>query len=128
MTRTGGGSRTAGTSARRTSTAGTRGRRRARGRKRVFSLIAKIAASVIFAVVVVVGLFYVRLMHGPIALNFLAHTFEHGMAEEFAGTGVRIETVALRLSDSGLLQFELGNVRVTDASGEPLIMAPSAAI
>ncbi|MBX9592211.1 MAG: hypothetical protein K2X43_23205 [Hyphomonadaceae bacterium] len=82
----------------------------------------------VFAMVVVIGLLYVRLMHGPIALNFLAHTFEHGMAEEFPGTGVHVETVALRLNNSGLLQFELGNVRVTDTSGEPLVMAPSVAI
>jgi AsmA-like C-terminal region/Protein of unknown function len=82
----------------------------------------------VFAAVVAVGLLYVRLLHGPIALNFLTHTFESGIAEELAGTGVRIETVALRLNDTGLLQFELGDVRVTDASGEPLVMAPSAAI
>ena len=81
----------------------------------------------VFAAVVAVGLLYVRLLHGPIALDFLAPTFESGIADELAGTGVRIETVALRLNDTGLLQFELGNVRVTDASGEPLVMAPSAA-
>ena len=82
----------------------------------------------VFAAVVAVGLLYVRLLHGPIALDFLAPTFESGIADELAGTGVRIETVALRLNDTGLLQFELGNVRVTDANGEPLVMAPSAAI
>ena len=41
--------------------------------------------------------------------------------------GVSIESVSLRLNDNGLLQFELGNVRVTDESGEPLVTAPSAA-
>jgi AsmA-like C-terminal region/Protein of unknown function len=94
----------------------------------VLALIAKIAASFFFAAVVGAGLFYVRLMHGPIALNFLISTFEHGIAEELADTGVRIESVALRLSDSGLLQFELANVRVTDAKGEPLIVAPTATV
>ena len=82
----------------------------------------------VFTAVIAAGLLYVRLLHGPIALDFLTHTFESGIADEFAGTGVRIETVALRLNDTGQLQFELGNVRVTDASGEPLVMAPSAAI
>lgn len=80
------------------------------------------------ALIVMAGLFYVRLMYSPVSLNFLASTFENGIAEEFQGTGVKIESVALRLNDSGLLQFELGNVRVTDEGGEPLIMAPSAAI
>ena len=81
-----------------------------------------------FALIVVAGLTYVRLMHSPVALNFLAATFASGIAEEFSGTGVSIESVALRLNDNGLLQFELGNVRITDASGEPLVMAPTAAV
>ena len=125
MTRTAGGSRTSGT-ARRTS--GTRAKPRVRGRNRAFGLFAKIAASVLFAIVVAGGLLYVRLMNGPVALNFLTHTFETGIADELPGTGVRIETVALRLNDKGLLQFELGNVRVTDTKGEPLVMAPAAAV
>ena len=82
----------------------------------------------LFALIVVAGLTYVRLMHSPVALNFLASTFASGIADEFSGTGVSIESVALRLNDNGLLQFELGNVRITDASGEPPIMAPTAAV
>ncbi len=82
----------------------------------------------VFALIVTAGFIYLRLMHSPIALNYLATTFANGIAEEFPGTGVSIESVVLRLNDNGLLQFELGNVRVTDASGEPLIMAPSAAV
>ena len=78
--------------------------------------------------VVAAGLLYVRLMQGPISLNFLVGAFESGIARELPDAGVRIQSVALRLSDVGLLQFELGNVRVTDAKGEPLIMAPSALV
>ena len=102
MTRTGGGSRTAGTAASRTPTAGARSRARARTRSRALSLLAKMLGAAVFAAVIAVGLLYVRLLHGPIALDFLTHTFESGIAEELAGTGVRIETVALRLNDSGL--------------------------
>lgn len=90
--------------------------------------VAKILGALAFTGVVAVGLLYVRLLNGPLALNFLIPTFESGIAEEFSGTGVRIDTAVLRLNDSGLLQFELGNVRVTDAGGEPLVMAPSAAV
>ena len=91
-------------------------------------MVAKVAAAALFACIVAAGLVYVRLMHGPISLDFLARTFEKGITEELAGVSVRIETVALRLNDVGLLQFELGNVRVTDAKGEPLAMAPSALV
>ena len=126
MTRTGGGSRTAGTRANRTSTVRTRGSH-ARTRSAA-SFVAKMVMAGLFALIVVAGLTYVRLMHSPVALNFLASTFASGIADEFSGTGVSIESVALRLNDNGLLQFELGNVRITDASGEPLIMAPTAAV
>ena len=126
MTRTGGGSRTAGTRANRTSTVRTRGSR-VRMRSAA-SFVAKMVMAGLFALIVVAGLTYVRLMHSPVALNFLASTFASGIADEFSGTGVSIESVALRLNDNGLLQFELGNVRITDASGEPLIMAPTAAV
>jgi hypothetical protein len=128
VSRTGTHSRTAGTSAHRTSATG--GRRTSRGRhvSGPLAAAAKIAAAVFFAIVVGGGLFYVRLMHGPISLNFLIATFEKGIAEELADTGVRIDSVALRLSDAGLLQFELGNVRVTDARGDPLIVAPTATV
>ena len=122
MSRTEGGSRTAGTSARRTSARGV-SRRRSRGGPLL--ALAKVAAAVVFAVVVAVGLLYVRLMHGPVAL---IHPIESGIADELAGLRVSIESVALRLSESGLLQFELRNVRVSDAEGVPLVVAPSAAV
>ena len=125
MNRTVGGSRTAGTAGRRPSA---RGRSPARGRWFALTFIAKMVGAMAFAAVVACGLLYVRLMHGPIALNFLAPTFEQGIAEELPDTGVHIDTVALRLNENGLIQFELGNMRVTDARGEPLVMAPSAAI
>ncbi len=125
MSRTEGGSRTAGTSARRTSARGV-SRRRSRGGPLL--ALAKVAAAVVFAVVVAVGLLYVRLMHGPVALNSLVHPIESGIADELAGLRVSIESVALRLSESGLLQFELRNVRVSDAEGVPLVVAPSAAV
>lgn len=130
MTKTGAPSRTVGRPANRTvpSTTGNRARPRARKSSGPLALAGKIAAALLFTLVIAGGLFYVRLMNGPIALNFLVGTFEKGIAEELTDTGVRIESVALRLSDAGLLQFELGNVRVTDARGEPLIMAPSAAV
>ena len=126
MTRTGGGNRTAGTAARRTSSRRAPSRGRTRGASLAF--IGKAAAIVLFAGVVAGGLFYVRLMHGPIALNFLTETFQTGIAEELPGTGVLVESVALRLNEEGLLHFELGNVRVTDSGGETLVTAPAAAI
>jgi AsmA-like C-terminal region len=128
VTRTGAHSRKANSSAKRASASGARRRPGAWGRGGVLFFLAKAVAATLFGVVVVAGLFYVRLMNGPIALNFLVSTFEKGIAEELADKGVHIQSVSLRLSDAGLLQFDLGNVRVIDGTGEPLIMAPSAVV
>lgn len=95
---------------------------------RAFVLGAQIAGSFVFAAVVTVGLLYVRLMHGPVTLDFLARQLEAGIADELAGAAVRIDGVALSLNENGLLQFELKNVRLNNPSGEPLVTAPSAAI
>src|SRR5262245_8959194 len=71
VTRTGAQSRTAGRPANRTSTSGRRAQPAAPKRFAVLSLLAKVTAAVLFGLVVVAGLFYVRLMHGPISLNYL---------------------------------------------------------
>ncbi|KAB2919693.1 MAG: hypothetical protein F9K29_05115 [Hyphomicrobiaceae bacterium] len=81
-----------------------------------------------FALVLAVGLLYVRLLQGPIPLTFLTSQIEQGINSEFTGVGVRIEDVGVRLAESGHIEFELRNVRVADAAGAPLAFAPSAAV
>jgi hypothetical protein len=81
-----------------------------------------------FAGVLVIGLLYVRLLHGPVSLDFLVHPIERAIAEEVAGLQVRVEGVVLRLGESNQLEFELKNVRVTDASDVVLALAPSATV
>ncbi len=90
--------------------------------------LAKIAGGVTFVAVVGLGLLYVRLIYGPIALNFLADPIERAIAEELAGPRVQIEGVALSLNPRGLIQFELKSVRVSDEGGETLVAAPSVAV
>lgn len=104
----------------------------ARGVKRrapgflMFALKA-FAAAVVVAVVGL-GLVYVRLMHGPLNLDFLVRPIEAGIGDEFPGTQVRVEGAALRLNDRGLFTFELRNVRISDGDGEALVSAPTAVI
>ncbi|HEY7550241.1 MAG TPA: AsmA-like C-terminal region-containing protein [Hyphomicrobiaceae bacterium] len=78
--------------------------------------------------IALLGFLYLRLMFGPIALNFLAGPIEGAIAEELAGPRVRIDGVALSLNDRGLVQFELKNVKVSDTRGETLVAAPSVAV
>ncbi len=82
----------------------------------------------VFAAIVGLGLLYLRLIYGPIALNFLADPIERAIAEELAGPRVQIEGVALGLSPRGLVQFELRSVRVSDEGGETLVAAPSVVV
>lgn len=91
-------------------------------------LLFKAVAAAAVVAVIGMGLLYVRLMHSPVTLGFLVRPIETGIAEELAGLGVRVESVALGLDGDGLFQFELKNLRVSNAAGESLVSAPSAAI
>jgi len=118
--------RTAGTSSKRTTA--TAGRTLLAPQWRFVIPVLKIGGIAAFVVLLVVGLLYVRLLHGPIALGFLASPIERAIREEAAGLGVRIEGVAARLGEKGQLEFELTNLRVTDADDVLLAAAPSATV
>jgi len=127
--------RTGGQGARRTAaTSGKRAARAARGARaprrawvRTLILLGKVSGVAAFVAVVVAGLCYVRLLHGPMSLDFLAGPIERAISEEVAGVRVRIESAAVRLA-GGKLEVELGNVRVSDAGDVPLALAPSASL
>jgi AsmA-like protein/uncharacterized protein DUF3971 len=90
--------------------------------------VAKIAAVIAFLLLAGFGLLYVRLLQGPIALQFLVQPIERAIAEEASAVGVEIEGVAIRLGEGGHIEFELKNVRIVDAGKTPLALAPSASI
>jgi hypothetical protein len=90
--------------------------------------VVKIAGWAVLAIIGGIGFLYLRLMYGPIALNFLAGPIERAIAEELAGPLVQIDGVALGLNPRGLIQFELKSVRVSDEGGETLVAAPSVAV
>ena len=130
MTRTGGQAAKRGETTARRLPAGPKRKARRAGRRPIQRLLpaAKIAAIVIFPCLLALGLLYVRLLHGPVSVAFLAAPIERAIAEEMSGVGVGIEDVSLRLGDSGQIEFELKNVRITDAQSAPLALAPSALV
>jgi hypothetical protein len=91
-------------------------------------LAAKVGGGVFLTIALAIGLLYVRLLQGPISLDFLVSPIEAGIAEELAGPRVSIEQAAVRLGEGGQIQFQLKNVRVADAAGAPLAVAPTAAV
>ena len=76
----------------------------------------------------VVGLGYVRLRHGPISLKFLVAPIEHGIDAELDGSSVRIDDVVVSLSGRGGLEFRLRNLRMREPDGDVVASAPLAAV
>lgn len=76
----------------------------------------------------VVGLGYVRLVHGPISLNVLVEPIERGVSAELGGLVVRIDDVAVSLAEAGGFEFQLRNVRISEEDGDLVASAPLAAV
>jgi len=74
------------------------------------------------------GIFYVRILLGPISLKMLAAPIARSIAAELPGLGVSVEDALVRLNDEGGLEFRLRNVRLLDADGSPIAVTPLAAL
>ncbi len=75
-------------------------------------------------VLVAGGIFYVRILLGPISLKMLAAPIARSIAAELPGLGVSVEDALVRLNDEGGLEFRLRNVRLLDADGSPIAVTP----
>lgn len=73
------------------------------------------------------GLLYVRLLNGPVSLNFIAESIGRTIGTE-VGLAVDIEDATMALSDIGGLEFQLRNIRFADAQGVPVAVAPLATL
>ena len=83
----------------------------------------------LIALAVLAGIgFYIRLLYGPISLNALADPIARSIAAEMPELGVDVEGALVRLNEQGQIEFRLRNVRLTDAQGSPVVVAPLAAL
>ena len=87
-----------------------------------------ILAPFVMLALLVVGLGYVRLRHGPISLNFLVEPIERGINAELGGNAVRIDDAVVSLSETGGLEFRLRNIRMHEGDGDVVASAPFAAV
>ena len=71
-------------------------------------------------IVLAVSIGYVKLLNGPISLQFLAAPISRSIAAELPGVTVAIEDALVRLTDSGSVEFRMKNVRFTDTDGAPI--------
>ena len=76
----------------------------------------------------IVGLGYVRLRHGPISLSFLVEPIERGINAELGGNSVRIDDAVVSLAETGGLEFRLRNIRMHEKDGDVVASAPFAAV
>ena len=87
-----------------------------------------VLAPFLMLALLVAGLGYVRLRHGPVSLNFLVEPIERGINAELGGNAVRIDDVVVSLSGTGGLEFRLQNVRMHEKDGDVVASAPFAAV
>lgn len=87
-----------------------------------------ILSPLIMLSVLVLGLGYVRLRHGPISLTFLVAPIERGINAELNGSSVHIDDALVSLSETGGLEFRLSNLRIREPDGDVVASAPLAAV
>jgi hypothetical protein len=89
---------------------------------------AFVLAPVALITVLIFGLGYVRLRHGPVSLKFLVAPIERGINAELEGNAVKIDDAIVSLSETGGVEFRLRNLRMTEADGDIVASAPLAAV
>ncbi len=85
-------------------------------------------APVAMLLVLIFGMGYVRLRHGPISLKFLVAPIEQGIDAELDGNTVSIDDVVVSLSGRGGLEFRLRNLQLREPDGDVVASAPQAAV
>ena len=78
--------------------------------------------------VLAVGIFYVRILYGPISLKLLAEPIARSITAELPGFDVTVEDALVRLNEAGQIEFRLRNVRLLDDDGDAVAVAPLAAV
>ena len=87
-----------------------------------------IFAPFLILAVLVLGLGYVRLLHGPVSLEFLVDPIEEGINAELDGSRAKIDDVIVSLSGTGGIEFRLRNLRMLEVDGNVVASAPQAAV
>ena len=90
-------------------------------------VITKVLLPVVLLVAVAGGIFYVRLLNGPISLSFLSDSIARGISSELPGLSTTIGQSVVELRGSNL-EFRLKNVQLNDDDGKAVAIAPLAAV
>ncbi len=81
-----------------------------------------------FLLLAIAGLFYVRLLAGPISLSFVVPTLQKQINAQLQGYSFHASDAFLRLVSGWRLEFRLADVRLVDDTNQELAKAPFAAV
>ena len=97
--------------------------------RRFIKITAYSIMSVLALLLVAAVAFYVRLSHGPVALDFMRDTIQAQINGSLSGMSVSIGGAVIeRAADTGVPHFRLRNIELRDGTGNLLARAPRAAI
>ncbi|MEM6498312.1 MAG: hypothetical protein AAF709_16510, partial [Pseudomonadota bacterium] len=94
---------------------------------RTLLFFAKIFVPVALLVGVAAAIFYVRLLNGPISLSFLSASVAQSISAELDELNVSIADFVVELRGTSF-EFRLRDIRLADATGKPVAVAPLAAV
>lgn len=97
-----------------------------------FARAGRVLALGLIPLVVLAGLaaavVYVKLLHGPISLEFLAEPLERGIGSELPGLTVRVGDAELGLGDTGKFEVRLRKLEIAEPDGDIVASMPLAAV
>jgi len=97
--------------------------------RRFWKTAALVLLSLTAIIVVAGGALFIKLMTGPVSLDFMRDRIQSGINSNLGGLRVRLEGVLVeRDAVTGMPHFRLRNVELTDPRGEVIARAPKAAI
>lgn len=100
-----------------------------RSLRRIWKTTALVLAGLVAIVVVATGAFFLRLMTGPVSLDFVRDRIQTQINSNLGGLRVRLDGVLIeRDARTGMPHFRLRNVELTGPQGEVIARAPKAAI
>jgi hypothetical protein len=97
--------------------------------RRFWKTAALVLLSLTAIVIVAGGAFFIRLMIGPVSLDFMRERIQSEINANLGGLRVRLGGVLVeRDAETGMPHFRLRNVELTDPQGAIIARAPKAAI
>jgi hypothetical protein len=99
------------------------------GLRRFWKTTALVLLSLTAVIIIAGGVFFIRLLTGPVSLDFMRERIQSEINSNLGGLRVRLEGVLVeRDAKTGMPHFRLRNVELTDTLGEVIARAPKAAI